>query len=320
LLIPGHAENAGGPGGFGMKCEETRRLLPLYLYGELAPADEEACEAHVHECELCRQELDRQSRVNRLLDGGMEMPPEGILTASRLELRRRVAAEDRLHGWRAWLQDTFSLRVTATPAWMQAAAALVLLAAGFLGARITPWGGISSAEMYGTPVASRIQYVEPENSGRVQIVLDETRQRVVRGDVNDGSIVDLLMKATRESNNAGVRVQAVELLKNGCGSGPIRGAVRNALQHDPDPGVRLVALDALKDFAWDPETREILAQVLLTDRSAGIRTQVINVLVQQKQDSTISVFQDLMRREDDVYVRQQCGKALHAMNASSEEY
>ena len=302
-----------------MKCEEARKLLPMYLYGELAPSEEEACEAHVDECELCRVEMERQSRLNRLLEAQEEMLPAGMLTLARQQLRTRLAEERPHQGWRSWVRDIFNVRMRTTPAWMQAAAAAALIAAGYLGARVAPWG-VSSAELYGRPVASRIQYVEPEKSGRVQIVMDVTRQRIVRGELNDADIQNLLVKATREAENAGVRVQSVELLKRDCGSDAIRNAVLGALQHDPDPGVRLVALDALRGFAWEPDTREALSQVLLTDRNPSVRTQVINVLVEQKQDAMIGVFQDLIRREDDAYVRQQCGRALHAMNASAEEY
>ena len=44
------------------------------------------------------------------------------------------------------------------------------------------------------PVASRVRFVEPGNSGQVQIVLEETRQRVLSGDVEDDGIRTLLLR------------------------------------------------------------------------------------------------------------------------------
>jgi hypothetical protein len=289
--------------------------MPLYGYGELAPADEERFEAHLHDCNACQRALDGQSRLNQWLDDVALAPPEGMLTASRVELRSRLAGEPRPGGFRAWVRDTFWFRVGAAPLWMQGAAALVLVAAGFFGGR-----GFGPSEA-GLAVGSEVRYVQPQNSGRVQVVVYETHERVFTGTLQDEPIRRLLVSATREVSNPALRVQSVELLKNDCRSGEIRSALINALQHDPDPGVRLEALDGLKEFAAEPQVRNVFSHVLLGDSSPGVRMQVIRVLLQQRQeDEMVGVFQELMRREPDVYVRQQCTRALQAMNASAEEY
>jgi len=307
-----------------MKCEEARRLLPLYVYGELPPADEERFEAHVHECDPCRKELDTQHRFGDLLTAtAVSGLPEGMLTAARLQLRQSLAVEPKPGAGRSWLRDFFSFHVSAAPAWAQALGGLALIAMGFLSARVAPasWGlAPSEAGMAGTPVASEVQYVQPEQSGRVQVVVDETRQVVLRGSLDDDRIRRMLVRATREAANPGLRVQSVELLKNDCGSPEIRAALLQSLQHDPDPGVRMEALNALKGFASDPETRDVFSRVLLEDRNPGIRTEVIGVLVQHRQDDMVGIFQDLMRQEPNVYVRQKCQKALKSLNASAEAY
>lgn len=304
-----------------MKCEEAQRLMPLYIYGEVAPGDEERLEAHVHACEGCRRELRKLNRFGQALDEAAVAVPEGMLTASRLQLRERLAETPRPQGFRAWMRDTFWFRMSAAPLWVQVGTAAVLIGAGFVSGRFGPFAAASEASAFGRPVASQVRSLEPAGSGRVQLVVDETRERVLTGSMQDEAIRGLLLAATRDVENPALRVQCVELLKSNCHqSSDIRAALASSLQHDPDPGVRLEALDGLKEFASDPQIRTVFSQVLLSDRNPGVRAQVIGVLLQQPQEEMVGVLQELIRGERDQYVRQKCTKALQEMNASSEEY
>jgi HEAT repeat protein len=110
------------------------------------------------------------------------------------------------------------------------------------------------------------------------------------------------------------------LLKNNSQSAEVRKALIYSLQHDPNAGVRLKALDGLKQFAEQPDTRQVLTQVLLKDNNPGVRTQVIDVLVQRHTDAMVGVLQELMEKEDNNYIRMRCQKLLQDMNASVETY
>ena len=117
----------------------------------------------------------------------------------------------------------------------------------------------------------------------------------------------------------------MNLLKNQPQSAEVRSALLYAVQHDSNAGVRLKALDGLKDFAGDPETRQTLTQVLLKDDCPGVRTQVIDLLIQHHGDSNhadamVGVLQEVMGKEQNGYVRMRCQQALHDMNASVETY
>jgi len=57
------------------------------------------------------------------------------------------------------------------------------------------------------PGASRVRYVEPASDGRVQIVLDETRQRIVSGRVDDQQIRALLLTAAKDPSDPGLRAK-----------------------------------------------------------------------------------------------------------------
>jgi len=309
-----------------MKCDEAARLLPLYLYGELSFDEEEGLETHLDACEACRLDLARQRRTNELLDAAALRVDDGMLTSVRLEARARLKQEPRLReSWWSRLGDMFSIRFASAPVMAQTAGAIALVALGFLGARVAPLGlfprnNSSSVADVLDPAASRVRYVEPGDAGRVQIVIEETRRRTLTGRAEDQPIRQWLMTATKDPADAGVRVQSVELLKSQCGSADIRNVLLFALQHDPNVGVRLKALDGLKQFASDPETRQVLTRVLLADNSPGVRTQVVDLLVQHREDEMVGVFQELLSRENNGYIRQRCERALHDMNASPETY
>ena len=97
-------------------------------------------------------------------------------------------------------------------------------------------------------------------------------------------------------------------------------ALLYALQHDTNPGVRLKALEGLRGTANDSETRKALAAVLLKDENPGVRTQAIDLLIQKKEPSMVGVLQEVMRKEDNDYVRLRCQKALHEMKASVDTF
>jgi HEAT repeat protein len=170
------------------------------------------------------------------------------------------------------------------------------------------------------PVASRVRYVEPDGAGQVQIIVEETRQRVLSGDMQDEPIRRLLLAAARESADPGVRVETMDLLKSQAQSSEVRRALLHALQHDPNGGVRLKALEGLRAAAKDAEVRRVLANVLLTDTNPGVRTQAVDLLTENREPSLVGVLQELMTREENNYVRLKCQKTLHEMNASVETF
>ena len=100
------------------------------------------------------------------------------------------------------------------------------------------------------------------------------------------------------------------------GSAEVRSALLEALTADPNPGVRLKALEGLRGLTGDSEVRKTLAHVLLKDTNPGVRIQVIDLLIAHKDASTVGVLQNLVRSEDNNYVRMRCKNALQEMNAS----
>ena len=307
-----------------MKCEEARSTLPLFLYGELSFEEEERLELHIDECVGCRIALERERSLFKSLDAAELSPSRDLIENCRAELHSRLAHVEP-EGDTFWskLRQGFTINFHFAPGWAQPAGLAAMLVLGFLAARMTP-GSLPTpwrtASVLAEPVSSRVRYVEPTASGKVQIVIDETRQRVLSGNLEDQSIQRLLLTAAKDPSDAGLRVESVDLLKSRPQSAEVRSALLYAVQHDANAGVRLKALDGLKDFADDPETRQTLTRVLLKDDNPGVRTQVIDLLIQHHSNAMVSVLQELMMKEDNGYIRMRCQKALHEMNASIETY
>lgn len=297
-----------------MNCESAVKQLPLAVYGELTFDQEEGVQQHLDGCPSCREEMRRLRAMLRSMDAGEIEVESALLVQNRRELRAQVAAigPEALKGKRAWLSGFF---------WLKPVAALALLSIGFFGGRYltredTPAFKVRNSE----PFAARVRYLEPNAEGRIQIVVEETRQRTLSGDMGDESIRRLLLIAARDANDPGLRVESMDLLKDRPESVEVRRLLLQALEHDTNAGVRLKALEGLRLMAGDPEIRKTLARVVLNDDNPGVRTQAIDLLIQRKEPAMIGTLQELMQREDNNYIRLRCKKALADMNASVETF
>jgi hypothetical protein len=288
-----------------MNCESATRVLSLFLYGELTLEEEQSFQDHLEGCEGCRRKFEAEKAIHQALEEREVAPPVALLERCRRDLARRLAREPAPRaGWRGW----FEWPRLARPAGAVALAALVFFAGRWTAA---PAGGPTL-----DPLVSRVRYVLPEASGKVRVVIEETRQRFLTGDPGDEQIHRLLLAATRESSDAGLRAESLDILNRRPASDELRGTLLYALEHDPNPGVRMKALDALKPYAGTPEVRGALAKVLLADENPGLRTQAIDLLVLKREDALVGLLQELVQRESNGYVRLRCQRALQEMDAS----
>lgn len=309
-----------------MKCDSVKNALSLFLYGELTFDEEERIELHLEQCNACRELFRKEQTVHSLLDGEDQDAPAGLLGECRRDLRARLRDEAAISG-AAGSRGTGALgrwwNALLPPAILRPAGAFVLLALGFLGGRLLPDAAqpqIVEAPIVAGPVTSRVRYVNPATDGHVQIVVDETRQRTLSGSPEEQRIQDLLLTAARDSNDPGLRVETVDILKAQCEKTEVRQALLEALQSDSNAGVRLKALEALRPFSEDAETRKVVSEVLLTDENPAVRTQAIDLLVQKRGQELVGTLQELLRKEDDSYVRLRSQRILYEMKASAETF
>jgi hypothetical protein len=321
----------------GWSCADTRMLFALLLYGELSFDEEERVDAHLDGCADCRAALEREKSLHAAFDGVAVEPAASLLRECRTELgaalhleqasRLEQAPQPARAGW--WGQ--FANLLAGAPL-LRPAGALALVALGFFGARLTPLlnPGLSESLLTGTSQAgiARVSDVETQTDGSVRIVVDETRQKTISGNLDDQRIRTLLLEAVRDPSNPGLRADSVALLSHRAQSAEIRGVLVYLIGHDQNDGVRLKAMEGLKAFAADPEVRGALSRALLNDTNPGVRTQAIDMLIPEPDDHSfpnidramIGTLQELMLRENNPSVRQRGQRVLEAINASAEIY
>ncbi len=306
-----------------MTCDSVSKLIPLYYYGELTPDEEDRLEQHLDSCAACTRETDRQRALAAALDSRQSAVPLPLLENCRADLMAAIhggaprALPTRPKGpWTLFL-EAMGATFANLGRLRQPVGALALITLGFFASRWTastsPAG--TAAVAPSDDVFATVRSVRSGPSGQVQIAFDETRRRTLSGQPDDQAIQRLLLAAAHE-DNAAVRVESMDLLKERTGSTEVRDALLNALAHDPNDGVRLKALEGLKPLASDAQVRKTLSQVLLADTNPAVRMQVVDLLVAHRDDSIVGVLQGVVKREDNGYVRQKLEKALKDMNAS----
>ena len=310
-----------------MTCDSILKLIPLYYYGELTPDEEERVEEHTHGCPACTRELVQQRALAAALDRRQMAAAPLLLEDCRSDLMAAIQGgaprvEPSVKGpWRLFL-DAMAVSLSGLGRLRQPIGAVALVAIGFFAARLvntapppSTGGLLTSVTSPTDDVYSTVRSVQPDNAGGVAIALDETRRRVVKGNMNDGTIQRLLLAAAHEDNPA-VRVESVDLLRSQSGSTEVRDALLNVVSQDANPGVRLKALEGLKPLAADSEVRKTLGRVLLSDDNVAVRMLVIDLLVAHRDDNMVGMMQGLVQKENNNSVRLKLEKALRDMNAS----
>jgi hypothetical protein len=303
-----------------MTCDSVKKLIPLYSYGELIAEEEELVEEHLHLCVACAREIERQRAIAAAVDRAEAGVSPRLLEDCRRDLMMAIYRGDSPAISAASstrpVRDVFAEIWAALTRMRQPIAAVALVLVGFFAARLTSSRPGSAIPTPAEQVFASVRSVQPQDDGGVRIAFDETRRRVISGSAHDDHIRRLLLAAARDENNPAVRVESMDLLRSFGESREIRGALLNAVAHDPNPGVRLKALEGLKPVADDPGVRDILGHVLLTDDNPAVRMQAVDLLVEYRDHTMVGVFQDLVQKEENSYVRLKCEKALKDMNAS----
>ncbi len=337
-------EGPKSPGNDGpMECEAARDQFALLLYGELSFDEEERVESHLEACPACRKALEQQKALHAAIDA-VEVTPSPALLASCREdlsewLRSETAArgarpEDSGSGWWAQFLESFKGPWKSSPeaqgawgGWLRPIGALTLIAVGFFGARLAPVLNVGNPAIVAGDMGmlgSQVRNVETQPDGKVRIVLDQTQQRTIDGTINDQAIRSLLVSAAKEASDPSLRAATVQILIADTNAPDVRRALVFAIEHDQNAEVRLRAMQGLKPHAEDPDVQTALADVLLRDVNPGLRTQAIDLLTaredQEMNRQMIGVFQELMSRENDGYVRERCQRALKLVNASAGIY
>jgi len=283
-----------------MNCDSARERIIVMGYGELDDASRLGLEEHLAVCSSCAAALEEERGLRELVGSTREEgPPEALLRRCRDDLRRALRAEAAVPGpWPWWRR--------LSPAW-----AVMLALAGFVAGRALPgpWsrsGGPSvDGEHAGAATIANVEFQEADPlSDRVSLTYDTLRRTSLSGSANDPRIRRVLIDTVRDSRNAGLRLEALDVLRRHVDNREVRTALLRAVREDDNAGARLKALEALRGRAADdPDVRGAIVQALLKDPNPGVRVRAIDALQGSRGPETLAILRRLADQDPNEYVR-----------------
>jgi hypothetical protein len=315
-----------------MTCADIHEQIVLAVYGELPDDQAHATRLHLAGCAECREEQEQLLALKTLAAANPVLDPSPNLVA-----RSRARLEDQLDALppKRWY-DRLADWMTRTATGLQSApvAAVLLLVAGAglgsmggyefaqrhagapamtagtpnSGAK-TDAGGVSTGEP-GSAVAGSMAVSPNEiasisgvtrvpNSNLVDVSFNQVEPRRMKGTLDDPQIRQLLMLASQNASNAGVRDDSVALLSAACRSGhgcagngvqsmDFRDALRVSLRYDRSATVRLKALEGLQPYVGeDMQVRDAVLEALENDPDARVRSAAISMLEPVEADTSV---------------------------------
>jgi len=305
-----------------MNCDWVQQNICLYLYNELADDARHEVEQHIQRCKACAAELAEQRDFQVAMNAvPVEEPSASFLASARMRLQESLETAEQHRAW-------YHRFVVDPTAWLRQmrfspALAAVLLMVGFgsgLGTMYSALGGAhTSPTKPGTQEASiaGITSIDRQpNSDRVQIHYDRILPESIEGSINDRNIRDLLAFAAKSNvNNAGVRLNSVDLLIGKADDPQAREALTDALRYDSNPGVRLKALEGLGPLVKeDIRVRNAVMEALLNDSNPGVRGGALRALEPVRADSSVRMaLQQLAKEDPSDYIRNESQRELASM-------
>jgi hypothetical protein len=296
-----------------MKCEWVQENILLFIYNELPDDARYELEQHLARCTDCATQLkaSRQFHAN-LSQFPVEEPSPNLVAASRMRLQESLETAEQGGFWQrmifepaAWLHQ-----IRFSPA-----LAAMILMLGFAGGIGTTYQVLKGRERVIEPMAqpsessiTGIRSVSREpGSDQINIKYDTVSTQETQGSLNDQRIQQLLLFATRNNYNSGVRMDSVDLLTQQPNDTHVREALLYALRYDSNPGVRLKALEGLGPYVKDDvRVRDAVLEALLNDSNPGLRTQALHLLEPCRADSSVRVvLRKLAENDQNQYIRSQ---------------
>jgi HEAT repeats/Putative zinc-finger len=303
-----------------MNCDWVRQSLLLYTYDELPDDARYEVEQHLARCPECAGELKLIRDLHGKLSAfSVHEPSPNLVTSSRMRLQEAL---ETVRQGGLWQRFTFD-----PAAWLRqmkfapALAAIIFIVgfAGGIGATYQILGvshNTNQAALNPSPAEASIRGIrsitKQPGTDQVSIKYDTISTQEAQGSLNDQRIQQLLLFASHNNYNSGVRMDSVNLLTQSPDDLNAREALAYALRYDSNPGVRLKALAGLAPFVtYDVRARDAVLEALLNDSNPGIRIQALQMLEPCRADGSVRVVLERLAGSDDSkYIRSQARTML----------
>jgi hypothetical protein len=307
-----------------MKCEWVQENILLHIYNELPDDARYELEQHVARCTDCAAELKAARQLHATLSQfPVQEASPNLITASRMRLQEELETTEQGGFWQglvfdpgAWLRP-----IKLAPA--LTAAIFILGFAGGIGATYQVMNGRNPVDLSSataTPTESSITGIQSisqqPGSSQISIRYNTVSTQEAQGSLNDQRIQQLLLFATRNNYNSGVRMDSVDLLTQTPNDSRVREALLYALRYDSNPGVRLKAIEGLGSYVKnDVRVRDAVLEALVNDSNPGLRAQALVLLEPVRADSSVRVvLQKLAENDQNLYIRTQARNVLSQMS------
>jgi hypothetical protein len=309
----------------------------MAAYGELADDAAHELDRHLATCPGCAQEKEQLHALKLLSEAYPVCDPDPNLVArSRMRLEEALDAIPPKRWFERLLQ-----RLRNNAASLQAApiaACLLLIVGGGAGslagyhiaqvravkvaenaapAQQSDSPGDGATAQLAAPqvppqageVANIASIVREPNSEVVEVHYNQIVPQKARGSLDDPHIRQLLMVASSNALNPGIRNDSIALLAAECRAGHqctnIRDALLVALRYDRSATVRQKALEGLQPYvAEDSGVRDAVLEALLNDPDAHIRTAAINMLEPVDADTSVrQVLRSVANTDQNPHIR-----------------
>jgi hypothetical protein len=311
-----------------MNCDWVKENVILYVYDELADDSRIEMEQHAEHCKACAAEIAAARGFHQEMSSRpqLEVSPN-FLASSRMRLSEALETAEQSR-WRKWIVDPaeWLRQMRFSPALASA-----ILIFGFAAGTLTAWKIVgNSPSSSGTgPIAQKtlggenaeaniagIHSITPiDGSNSVEITYDKLVPTTDKGDINDPRIQQLLLLASRNQSNSGVRIDSVNLLSQKSDENNVREVLMSALRYDKNPGVRLKALEGLKGvIKTDTRVRDAVLEALMHDTNSGVRSEALRVLQPVKADSSVRVtLEELARNDKNAFIKLESERMLGSL-------
>jgi len=301
-----------------MKCEWVQENILLHIYNELPDDARYELQQHVARCAECAAELKASRQLHASLSQfPVEEPSPNLVAASRMRLQEALETTEQGGFWQrlvfdpgAWLRP-----IKLAPA--LAAAIFIAGFAGGIGATYQVMNGRNPVGPFvAAPAESSITGIQSitqqPGSSEITIRYNTVSTQETQGLLNDQRIQQLLLFATRNNYNSGVRMDSVDLLTQAPNDSHVREALIYALRYDSNPGVRLKAVESLGPYVKnDTRVRDVMLEALLNDANPGVRAQALHLLQPCWADTSVrAVLQRLARSDQNQYIQSQARSVM----------
>ncbi len=242
-----------------MDKEGIEELLINYIEGQLSGDQKAAVEAKIKEdTAISKMYHDYLALYQMMEDSPEEVPDDRLSKDFHRMLEREKQSE---------AQKIIPIKSQTKTAWFKVAAAVALIAIGFLLGRF--W------------IEDRSK--DPEIAA-LQQDLDETKALLQQ-------VVDGHLSATQRLANVRVSYQ----LKNA--DSEILNALIHTMNADDNVNVRIAAIRGLSGFTEEEAVRKSFIQSLETQEDPFIQMMLINILVKIKEKEAVKQFEKLIKNE-----------------------